>query len=142
MKSLRTPLLAVDAVIFIEKGIVLIERKNPPFKGYYALPGGFVEVGETTVEAVCREVKEETGLEIEVVGLIDAYSDPKRDPRGHVVSISYLAIGHGNLANGSDAQSVKIFEPERLPELAFDHKIIICDAMKLKSRYSEDQIKV
>ena len=130
---MRTPLLAVDAVIFIGKGIVLIKRKNPPFQGYYALPGGFVKVGETIEDAVRREAKEETGLDIEILGIVGIYSNPRRDPRGHVVSVSYLAEGRGELIHGSDARSAEVFLAlEELPQLAFDHGNIIRDALKLR----------
>ncbi len=129
--SARTPLLAVDAVIFFGEGIVLIQRKNPPYEGRYALPGGFVEVGETVEDASIREAKEETGLDIELLCLVGVYSDPRRDPRGHVVSVCYLAQGNGELRSGSDAKSAKIFRPDNLPELAFDHEKIISDALRL-----------
>jgi 8-oxo-dGTP diphosphatase len=141
MKSIKTPLLAVDAVIFLRRGIVLIRRDNPPYQGSYALPGGFVEVGESTEAAVCREAKEETGLEIDLVGLVGVYSDPTRDPRGHVVSIGYLAIGSGALQSGSDARSADVFPVDRLPSLAFDHEKIIHDAIRLRDSCN-DQFKV
>ncbi len=125
--------MAADAVIFIGKGIVLIRRDNPPFQGYYALPGGFVKVGESIEEAVRREAKEETGLDIEILGLIGVYSNPERDPRGHVVSVSYLTEGSGELIHGSDARSAEIFPVSKeLPQLAFDHANIIRDALKLR----------
>jgi 8-oxo-dGTP diphosphatase len=127
--NMRTPLLTVDAVIFFQEGIVLIRRENPPFQGCYALPGGFVEVGETVEEAVQREAKEETGLEIEPLGLIGIYSDPGRDPRGHVVSAAFLAKGRGDLVSGSDARSAEVFLLQSLPPLAFDHDKIIGDAL-------------
>ncbi len=126
---MRTPLLTVDAVILFQEGIVLIRRENPPFQGCYALPGGFVEVGERVEEAAQREAKEETGLEIEVLGLVGIYSDPGRDPRGHVVSAAFLAKGRGNLVSGSDARSAEIFLLQSLPPLAFDHERIIRDAL-------------
>lgn len=138
---IRTPLLAVDAVIFFQEGIVLIKRDNPPYQGYYALPGGFVEVGERTEAAACREAKEETGLEIEILDLVGVYSDPARDPRGHVVSVCYLAAGRGDLKSGSDARSAEIFSQEKLPPLAFDHAQIICDAIRLRD-LCRDQFKV
>lgn len=125
---MRTPLLAVDCVILFEGGIVLIRRKNPPFQGCYALPGGFVEVGESTKDAAIREAWEETGLNIELLRLIGVYSDPHRDPRGHVVSICYLSRGTGTLSYGSDAQSAEVFCLDGLPELAFDHHRMIADA--------------
>jgi 8-oxo-dGTP diphosphatase len=123
-------LLAVDAVILFGKGIVLIRRQNPPYEGCYALPGGFVEVGERAEEAVQREAREETGLEIELLGLVGAYSDPRRDPRGHVVSLCYLARGRGELRSGSDAGSAEVFSLQALPTLAFDHQEMIYDALR------------
>ena len=123
--SVRTPFLAVDAVIFLKDRIVLIRRKNPPYEDRYALPGGFVEVGETVEDAVRREAKEETGLDIELLRLVGVYSDPGRDPRGHVVSVCYLAQGNGELRSGSDAKSAEVFRPDNLPALAFDHEKII-----------------
>ena len=127
---MRTPLLAVDCIILFEGGIVLIRRKNPPFQGCYALPGGFVEVGESTQDAAVREAREETGLNIELLGLIGVHSDPNRDPRGHVVSICYLSRGLGILSYGSDAHSAEVFRLDSLPELAFDHHQMIADAAK------------
>jgi 8-oxo-dGTP diphosphatase len=128
---MRTPLLAVDSVIFFEGGVVLIRRKNPPFQGCHALPGGFVEIGESTEEAVVREAKEETGLLIDLVGLVGVYSDPNRDPRGHVVSVCYSSRGSGNLVSGSDAKSAGVFPLDNLPMLAFDHDMMIRDALRL-----------
>lgn len=130
MATMRTPLLAVDSVILFKGGLVLIKRKSPPYQGCYALPGGFVEIGESTEDAVAREVKEETGLDIEILKLIGIYDNPARDPRGHVVSICYLCAGAGNLVSGSDANSAEVFSLEDLPELAFDHQDMIEDALK------------
>ena len=130
-----TPLLAVDAVILFQKGIVLIKRDRPPFAGSYALPGGFVEIGETVEAAVIREAREETGLFIELLGLVGIYSNPARDPRGHVVSAAFLANGRGQLLASSDARSAHAFALQSLPPLAFDHEKIISDALSLaKSR--------
>src|SRR3972149_6001105 len=123
-----TPLLTVDAVIIHRRKIVLVRRKNPPFKDVFALPGGFVEIGETVEKAAIRESKEETGLDIEIIKLIGVYSDPNRDPRGHTVSICYLAKGSGNLKAGSDAKETGLFGLNEIPELAFDHNKIIKDA--------------
>src|SRR5215472_5440035 len=87
----RNPSLAVDCVVFDPVGrLLLIRRKNPPFQGQYALPGGYVEYGETTERAAARELTEETGLTAINMSLIGVYSDPNRDPRGHVVSIAYV----------------------------------------------------
>jgi 8-oxo-dGTP diphosphatase len=128
---MRTPLLAVDCIILFEGGVVLIKRENPPFQGCYALPGGFVEIGESIEDAVIREALEETGLDIELLRLVGVYSDPRRDPRGHVVSICYLSRGMGKLASGSDAMSEEVFGLDSLPELAFDHRKMIEDAIVL-----------
>ena len=133
-KRIQTPLLAADAVIITLDGIVLIQRANPPFAGRFALPGGFVEIGETVEAAAIREAREETGLDIDLLGLVGVYSDPERDPRGHVVSLAFLARGKGNLLAGSDARAARIFPLEELPPLAFDHDRIISDAKALFER--------
>lgn len=123
-----TPLLTVDALIIFEGKLVLIRRRNPPFKDSFALPGGFVDVGETVEAAVVREAKEETGLDIEIIKLTGVYSDPLRDPRGHTVSVCYLAKGRGKLKAGSDAKDIGLFGLNEMPELAFDHNKIIENA--------------
>ena len=123
-----TPLLTVDALILFEGKLVLIRRRNPPFKGQFALPGGFVEVGETVEEACVREAKEETGLDIEIIKLLGVFSDPSRDPRGHTVTICFLAFGRGNLKADSDAIDSGLFSLNEIPELAFDHNKIIENA--------------
>lgn len=122
-----TPTLAVDALIIYEGKLVLIKRKNPPYKGQFALPGGSVEIGETVEEATIREAKEETDLDVKIVELLGVYSDPSRDPRGHTVSICFVAKGEGNLRAGSDASDIELFDFDQLPELAFDHNKIIED---------------
>lgn len=127
---MKTPLLTVDIVIIYNEKLVLIRRKNPPYKNYFALPGGFVEVGEKVEEAAVREAKEETGLDISIIKLLGVYSDPDRDPRGHVVSVCYLAKGSGTLKADSDAKDVMVFNLDKIPELAFDHNDIIKDARK------------
>ena len=123
-----TPLLTVDTVIIFKGKIVLIKRKNPPFKDHFALPGGFVEVGETVEVAAVREAKEETGLEVKLLKLLGVYSDPSRDPRGHTVSVCFLGEGSGNLKAGSDARDTGLFGIDEIPELAFDHNKIIEDS--------------
>jgi len=124
----QTPALTVDAVIEYQQKLVLIRRKNPPFAGSYALPGGFVEVGESMEDAARREAKEETGLDIDIVRLVGVYSDPGRDPRGHTVSACYLATGSGVLAAGTDAADAELFDFDRIPKLAFDHDRMVSDA--------------
>ena len=123
-----TPLLTVDAVIILNGKIVLIKRKNPPFRNSFALPGGFVEVGETTEAAVIRESQEETGLSIDIIKLVGVYSEPSRDPRGHTVSVCYLAVGHGEPRAATDAAGVALFDIKELPDIAFDHQKMIEDA--------------
>ncbi len=121
----RTPLLTVDIVILYQGKVVLIRRKNPPFQGCFALPGGFVEVGERVEEAAVREAKEETGLDVELLKLLGVYSDPTRDPRGHTVSIVFLGMGRGPLKAGSDAKDISLFKLDEIPRLSFDHNRII-----------------
>jgi len=123
-----TPLLTVDTVIIHMGKIVFIKRKNPPYQGHFALPGGFVEVGETIEAAAVREAKEETCLDVKLLKLLGVYSDPLRDPRGHTVSVCFLALGRGNLKAGSDASDTGLFGMNEIPELAFDHNKIIEDA--------------
>ena len=128
----KKPTLTVDAIIKTnDDKIVLVKRKNPPYKGWWALPGGIVEYGETVEEAVKREVKEETGLEVEIEKLVNVYSDPNRDPRGHFISICFLCrrIG-GTLEAATDAAEVSVFplKEVRNLKLAFDHKKMLKDA--------------
>jgi 8-oxo-dGTP diphosphatase len=123
-----TPLLTVDAVIIYENKLVLIKRRNPPFQHQFALPGGFVEVAETVEAAVIREAKEETGLDIELIKLLGVYSEPSRDPRGHTVSVVFLARGSGILKPDSDALDLGLFKSGEIPILAFDHNKIIENA--------------
>lgn len=125
MKATR---LTADALIVEGKEILLIKRKNPPFKGRWALPGGFVDYNERTDDAASREAKEETGLEVEPMRLVGVYSDPNRDPRGHTVSIAYLCkAAKGQAEAGDDAEDVWWWPLDDLPELAFDHARIIGD---------------
>jgi 8-oxo-dGTP diphosphatase len=133
----KTPALMTDCVIF-EPGwhVVLIRRKHEPFAGFYALPGGFVEMGET-VEAACRrEVLEETGLKVSNLALIGVYSDPKRDPRGHTVSVAYTTLlGQTDHPHaGSDALSAEWIKEWRSLTLAFDHAQILTDAERIVGR--------
>ena len=127
----RTPALTVDGVLFEDQLILLVQRKNKPFQGTWALPGGFVEYGEKTEDAVVREFFEETGLKTKIRLLLGVYSDPHRDPRGHTVTVVYLLNRTGGELNaGDDAQTVKFFKMNELPTLAFDHAIIVKDAFQ------------
>jgi 8-oxo-dGTP diphosphatase len=125
-----TPVLTADAVILDpERGVVLIRRGHPPFEGSWALPGGFVEVGETCANACVREAREETGLEVEAVELLGVYSKPDRDPRGHTVSTVYLCrVLGGSLSSGDDASDARWFADLSGVDLAFDHAEVLRDA--------------
>jgi 8-oxo-dGTP diphosphatase len=127
----KSPALTVDGVILKGRSILLIQRKHEPFQGTWALPGGFVEYGETTENAIRREMIEETGLKTSVRKLLGVYSDPARDPRGHTITVVYLLdrVG-GKLAAGDDAGNVRFFKADELPELAFDHLVIVKDAFR------------
>ena len=132
----ETPLVAADAVVFDETGrVLLIRRKNQPFQGQFALPGGFVDIGETTEAAALRELKEETGIEGSSPRLIGVYSDPKRDPRGHTIGIAYLvqATSYDVLA-GDDAADAQFVAHWRQEQIAFDHRTIIVDALALRAK--------
>ena len=133
MAGPETPKLMVDVIIPSERGVVLIRRGTEPFRGRWALPGGFVEVGETVEEAAYREAAEETGLAVEVARLVGVYSDPERDPRGHNVSVAFLArVLSGDLVAATDASEVAVLDPSSV-ELAFDHRKIIEDALNLEA---------
>ena len=130
IKEYKNPFPIVDIIIeyYNEKnefeGIVLIERKNEPYG--WAIPGGFVEYGETAENTAIREAKEETGLDIKIKKLFNVYSAPERDPRFHTITTVFIAEGHGKLKAADDAKNAKIFKKENLPEhFAFDHKKII-----------------
>jgi len=123
-RNLRNPIPTVDIIIEYIKGIVLIKRKNPP-EGW-ALPGGFVDYGESLEAAAAREAKEETGLEVELVRQFHTYSDPKRDPRHHTITTVFIAKANGKAVAGDDAQEIGIFRKDNLPEqIVFDHRDII-----------------
>jgi 8-oxo-dGTP diphosphatase len=127
----ETPKLMVDVVIPAEEGVVLIRRGSDPFEGQWALPGGFVEVGETVEQAAVREAAEETGLVVELAHLVGVYSEPERDPRGHNVSVAFLArVFGGELLASTDASEVSVLDPG-VVDLAFDHGRIIDEALSL-----------
>jgi len=135
----KTPYLATDVIVRLWdgeslRGIVLVERKNPPLG--LALPGGFVEVGETVQGAAVREVEEETGLRVELSALLGVYSKPSRDPRFHVVSIVFVGDAEGEPKAGSDAGGVHICKLEDIPfeRLVFDHGDIIRDFLRWRAQ--------
>ncbi len=129
----RQPKLAVDCIILVGSRVVLVYRKNEP-RGW-ALPGGFVDYGETVEQAVRREMREETGLELEGLRQFRVYSDPSRDPRGHCVSVVFTARGAGIPEAGDDAERFRLVEPgEIVPtELVFDHARIIADYLATRA---------
>jgi 8-oxo-dGTP diphosphatase len=129
----RNPLPTVDVVVLVpgsvpeQDGVVLIERANPP--SGWALPGGFVDYGETCERAAVRECLEETGLDVILTGLLGVYSDPLRDPRQHTLSVVYTAVARDMTAlrAGDDAGGVRVFPLTGLPRTAFDHDRILAD---------------
>jgi 8-oxo-dGTP diphosphatase len=125
----RTPEVVVDLVIELEdrpgRPIVLIRRGHPP--PGHALPGGFVDIGETVEHAAVREAREETGLDVRLGELLGVYSDPARDPRGHSVAIVFIAAARGEPVAGDDAAGILVTDPEAAPPLAFDHGKILGD---------------
>ncbi len=122
----RNPLPTVDIIIETKDGIVLIKRKNPPYG--WALPGGFVDYGESLEDAARREAKEETGLDIELVRQFHTYSAPGRDPRFHTITTVYIAKAEGTPRAADDAKEAAVFTRENLPEnIAFDHREILED---------------
>jgi 8-oxo-dGTP diphosphatase len=129
----QSPSLTVDGILFKDSKILLVKRKNPPYQGMWALPGGFVEYGETTEHAVVREIEEETGLHCDILDLLEVYSDPSRDPRGHTISIVYfMKYQKGKVLGGDDASEAAFHPLESLPKLSFDHDKIIKDAIRRK----------
>ena len=123
----NTPLLTVDTIIELngieDPGVVLVRRRHAPLG--WALPGGFVEVGESCPAAAVREAREETGLDVRPTGLLGVYSDPGRDPRGHTASVVYVARAEGEPSGGDDAAEARWFSLSTLPSLAFDHGKIL-----------------
>lgn len=122
----RNPAPTVDIIIRYMGGIILIRRKNPPVG--WALPGGFVDYGETLEEAALREAREETGLDVTLIRQFHSYSAPSRDPRRHTITTVFIADGKGKAEAGDDAAGLKVFPPDDLPpDMAFDHREILHD---------------
>lgn len=132
----RTPLLAADVVIepaaAESPSVVLIRRANPPLG--WALPGGFVDVGETVEAAAVREAREETGLDVRQLELLGVYSDPDRDPRGHTVSTVFVCRAEGHPVGADDAAEAAVFPLDALPPLVFDHARILADYRAWRAR--------
>ncbi len=131
----KNPVPTVDIIIEMNNGIVVIERKNEPFG--WALPGGFVDYGESVEQAARREAKEETNLELIDMKQFRVYSDPERDPRMHTISVVFIAKGKGILKANDDAKNAVVVNPEHMTlKMAFDHKKIINDYLKYKEKNS------
>ncbi len=140
-----TPLLAADVIIELTdrpgRPYVLIERKNPPHG--WAIPGGFVDVGETVEHAAVREAKEETGLAVRLKALLGLYSDPRRDPRGHTVTAVYVGEAEGEPMAADDAKNIMIVNPRKLPSgLAFDHHKVLADYMNFLKTGQPAQLRL
>lgn len=122
----RNPVPTVDILIKHKKGIVLIERRNPP--AGWAIPGGFVDYGESLEDAAIREAKEETGLDVRLIRQFHTYSDPERDPRSHTIATVFIAKASGRLNAGDDAKKAEVFNSSNLPSpIVFDHGKILED---------------
>ena len=140
MAEYKIPSVTTDIFIFDDDfNFILIKRKNNPYKDCWALPGGFVEYGESVENAAIREAKEETSIDVELKELVNIYSEPNRDPRGHTITVAYIAKGNiSNMKADSDAKEIGIFSCEKLNEIniAFDHEKIIKDCLnKAKSSF-------
>jgi ADP-ribose pyrophosphatase YjhB (NUDIX family) len=132
MPKYKQPSLAVDIIIKYQNKIVLIKRKNPPYG--WALPGGFVEYGETVEQTAVREACEETGLDLVRLKQFGVYSKPDRDPRGHTISVVFTAIGKGKPVAADDAVDLGLYDLDNLPhDVAFDHLDIINDYNRQQS---------
>ncbi len=138
MSHPRNPYPTVDIIIEVDGKIVLVKRKNPPYG--WALPGGFVEYGESYEEAAIREAKEETGLDVELLCQMHLYSSPERDPRFHTATLVFMARAQGSPEGGDDALKAELFPPEKLPPLAFDHGRIISHYLRFKAWMREKGI--
>ena len=137
--DIRTPLLTVDIIIECNGGIVLIERKNEPHG--WALPGGFVDLGETVEKAAVREAKEETSLDVTLLEQLHTYSDPARDPRHHTVSTVFTASATGNPQGADDARRAIVVTRDTLPHpIVFDHAAILEDYFRYKSGVPRQRI--
>lgn len=138
MTKYRNPSLTTDVFIFDDDlNFILIKRKNDPYKDCWALPGGFVEYGESVETAAIREAKEETSIDIELIDLVNVYSEPNRDPRGHTITVAYTAKGDLTTKKAdSDAKDISIFNVDALDEieLAFDHRQIIKDCLNMAKK--------
>lgn len=138
MSKYKNPSLTCDVFIYDDDlNFILIKRMNDPFKDCWALPGGFVEYGESVEDAAIREAKEETNIDVELEELVNVYSAPDRDPRRHTVTVAYTARGDLKTRKAdSDAKDIDVFQVEKLDSIniAFDHAIIIKECLEKAKR--------
>ena len=135
MRDYKNPIPTVDAIIQKSSSILLVKRKKDPYKNQFALPGGFVNEGETIEEAIEREVYEETSLKVHPIDILGVYSDPTRDPRGHMMTVVFIVlIIRGIATAGDDAKEISWIPIEKINEvkIAFDHKLVIRDYLRWK----------
>ena len=134
------PAVTADCIVFYKEDnkiyVLLIKRKNEPYKDFWAFPGGFINIDESAEDAALRELKEETGLDISTVEQLKAYSNPNRDPRERVITIAFIAESQiKKVKGGDDAKEARWFDISNLPPLAFDHDQILKDALgKIKNK--------
>ena len=132
VETYKNPFPTVDIVVIRDNSVLMIERKHEPLG--WALPGGFVDYGESAESAAARELKEETGLQCTSLALLGVYSAPGRDPRFHTLTVVYLGGAEGKLAAGDDAAAAEWFPLDQLPDrIAFDHRQIIQDAVRRRA---------
>lgn len=135
MRDYKNPIPTVDAIIQKSSSILLVKRKKDPYKNQFALPGGFVNEGETIEEAIEREVYEETSLKIHPIDILGVYSDPTRDPRGHMMTVVFIVLIIKGIATaGDDAKEISWIPIEKINEIkiAFDHKLVLRDYLRWK----------
>jgi ADP-ribose pyrophosphatase YjhB (NUDIX family) len=131
IEKFMNPVPTADAIIEIEDQFVLIERKNSPLG--WAIPGGFVDYGETVEQAAVREAREETTLDVQLVHLLGVYSDPRRDPRSHTITTVFVAKAKGEPKADDDAKAIGLFSKDHMPDtLAFDHRKVLEDYFRWK----------
>jgi len=135
LKIYKNPIPTVDAIIQNSSSILLVKRVKDPYKNLFGLPGGFVNEGETIEEAIVREVYEETSLEVHPIEILGVYSDPTKDPRGHMLTVVFIVlVVRGNPTTGDDINEISWMPINKINDIdiAFDHKLIINDYLKWK----------
>lgn len=135
------PLICSDGVVLNKGKVLLIKRSIKPYKGFWTIPGGHIDFGETSQDSLIREIKEETNIDVEIVGLIKIYDDPKRDPWGHIISIAYLCepIDTNTIfIENEEVESLYWCDINELPEnIGFDHRLMIDDGIRMKDEMNK-----